>query len=76
MVEEEVVDNETVDNETILIETHILSLSDNFTIGQSATQEQENTYKLFWDNASNYTWDNISIGNPDDAVLLGLYTFP
>ena len=75
MVEEEVVDNETVDNETILVETHILSWSDNFTIGQSATQEQENTYKSFWDNASNYTWDNISIGNPDDLVTCTNSTF-
>ena len=75
MVEEEVVDNETVDNETILIETHIYSWSDNFTYGQSATQEQENTYKQFWDNASNYTWDNISIGNPDDLVTCTNSTF-
>ena len=69
----------TTDNETEeIVETTvttILSWSDNFTYGQSASQEQENTYKSFWDNASNYTWDNISIGNPDDMVSCTNSTF-
>ena len=64
----QVVEEETIDNETVTTETYILSWSDNFTYRQVATIIQENTYKQFWDNASNYTWDNISIGNPDDLV--------
>ena len=64
----QVVEEETIDNETVTTETYILSWSDNFTYRQIATIIQENTYKEFWDNASNYTWDNISIGNPDDMV--------
>ena len=64
----QVVEEETIDNETITTETYILSWSDNFTYRQTASIIQENTYKQFWDNASNYTWDNISIGNPDDMV--------
>ena len=42
--------------------TYILSWSDNFTYRQVLTIIQENTYKEFY-NSSNYTWDNISIGN-------------
>ena len=75
VVEEEVVDNETIDNETILIETQILSWSDNFTRGVKATQQQEQTYKYFWDNASSQTWDNISIGNPDNMTTCTNSTF-
>ena len=67
VVEEEVVDNVTIDNETT-IETFIYSWSDNFTYNQVATQEQQNTYKSFWDNASNYEWDNISIGIPNNLT--------
>ena len=73
MVEEEVVDNETIDNETILVETQILSWSDNFMRG--VTQQQEQTYKDFWDNASSQTWDNISIGNPDNMTTCTNSTF-
>ena len=75
MVEEEVVDDETVDNETILVETQIISWSDNFTRGVRATQQQEQTYKDFWDNASSQTWDNISIGNPDNMTTCTNSTF-
>ena len=64
----QVVEEEVVDNETILIETQILSWSDNFTRGQVPNLIQEQTYKDFWDNASNQTWDNISIGNPDNMT--------
>ena len=67
VVEEEIVDNVTIDNETT-IETFIYSWSDNFTYNQVATQEQQNTYKAFWDNASNYQWDNISIGSPNNLT--------
>ena len=67
VVEEEIVDNVTIDNETT-IETFIYSWSDNFTYNQVATQEQQNTYKAFWDNASNYEWDNISIGIPNNLT--------
>ena len=62
VVEEEVVDNVTI------VETNIYSWSDNFTYNQVATQEQQNTYKSFWDNASNYEWDNISIGSPNNLT--------
>ena len=69
----------TTDNETEeIVETTvttILSWSDNFTYGQTASQEQTQIYKDFWDNASNYTWDNISIGNPDDMVSCTNSTF-
>ena len=75
VVEEEVVDNETIDNETILVETQILSWSDNFMRGVRATQQQEQTYKDFWDNASSQTWDNISIGNPDNMTTCTNSTF-
>ena len=64
----QVVEEETIDNETVTTETYILSWSDNFTYRQITRIIQENTYKQFWDNASNYTWDNISIGNPDNMV--------
>ena len=64
----QVVEEEVVDNETILIETQILSWSDNFTKGQVPNLIQEQTYKDFWDNASSQTWDNISIGNPDNMT--------
>ena len=60
------------DNETEeIIETTvttILSWSDNFTRGVKPSQIQEQTYKDFWDNASSQTWDNISIGNPDNMT--------
>ena len=62
MVEEEIVDNVTT------VETNIYSWSDNFTYNKVATQEQQNTYKAFWDNASNYEWDNISIGIPNNLT--------
>jgi hypothetical protein len=75
VVEEEVVDNETIDNETILVETQILSWSDNFMRGVRVTQQQEQTYKDFWDNASSQTWDNISIGNPDNMTTCTNSTF-
>ena len=75
VVEEEVVDNETIDNETILVETQILSWSDNFTRGQVPNLIQEQTYKDFWDNASSQTWDNISIGNPDNMTTCTNSTF-
>ena len=75
VVEEEVVDNETIDNETILVETQILSWSDNFMRGQVPNLIQEQTYKDFWDNASSQTWDNISIGNPDNMTTCTNSTF-
>jgi len=71
----QVVEEEVVDNETILIETQILSWSDNFMRGVRATQQQEQTYKDFWDNASSQTWDNISIGNPDNMTTCTNNTF-
>ena len=71
----QVVEEEVVDNETILIETQILSWSDNFMRGVRATQQQEQTYKDFWDNASSQTWDNISIGNPDNMTTCTNSTF-
>ena len=71
----QVVEEEVVDNETILVETQILSWSDNFTRGVKATQQQEQTYKDFWDNASSQTWDNISIGNPDNMTTCTNSTF-
>ena len=64
----QVVEEEVVDNETIIIETQILSWSDNFTKGQVPNLIQEQTYEDFWDNASSQTWDNISIGNPDNMT--------
>ena len=71
----QVVEEEVVDNETILVETQILSWSDNFMRGVKATQQQEQTYKDFWDNASSQTWDNISIGNPDNMTTCTNNTF-
>ena len=71
----QVVEEEVVDNETILVETQILSWSDNFMRGVRATQQQEQTYKNFWDNASSQTWDNISIGNPDNMTTCTNSTF-
>ena len=62
MVEEEIIDNVTT------VETNIYSWSDNFTYNKVATQEQQNMYKSFWDNASNYEWDNISIGSPNNLT--------
>ena len=70
-----VVEEEVVDNETILVETQILSWSDNFTRGQVPNLIQEQTYKDFWDNASSQTWDNISIGNPDNMTTCTNSTF-
>ena len=71
----QVVEEEVVDNETILIETQILFWSDNFTKGQVPNLIQEQTYKDFWDNASSQTWDNISIGNPDNMTTCTNSTF-
>ena len=71
----QVVEEEVVDNETILIETQTLSWSDNFTKGQVPNLIQEQTYKDFWDNASSQTWDNISIGNPDNMTTCTNSTF-
>ena len=64
MVEEEIVDNETV----VTVTTHTFSWSDNFTYNVASTQTQRQTYIDFWDNASHYIWDNISIGNPDNMT--------
>ena len=64
VVEEEIVDNETV----VTITTHTFSWSDNFTYNVASTQTQRQTYIDFWDNASHYIWDNISIGNPDNMT--------
>ena len=64
VVEEEIVDNETVETTT----THVFSWSDNFTYNVASTQTQRQTYIDFWDNASHYIWDNISIGNPDNMT--------
>ena len=71
----QVVEEEVVDNETILIETQTLSWSDNFTKGQVPNLIQEQTYKDFCDNASSQTWDNISIGNPDNMTTCTNSTF-
>ena len=60
---------ETIDNETVeTTVATIFSWSDNFTYNVSATQTQKQTYIDFWDNASHYIWDNISIGNPDNMT--------
>ena len=64
VVEEEIVDNETV----VTVTTHTFSWSDNFTYNVASTQTQRQTYIDFWDNASHYIWDNISIGNPDNMT--------
>jgi len=64
VVEEEIVDNTTVETTT----THIFLWSDNFTYNTTPTQTQRQTYIDFWDNASNYSWDNISIGNTDNMT--------
>jgi len=63
-------ETETVDNETIetIVTTHTLLWSDNFTYNTTPTQTQRQTYIDFWDNASNYSWDNISIGNSDNMT--------
>ena len=67
---------ETVDNETIeTTVTTILSWSDNFTRNVVPSQTQQQTYKDFWDNASSQTWDNISIGNPDNMTSCTNSTF-
>jgi len=71
----QMVEEEVVDNETIFVETQILSWSDNFTKGQVPNLIQEQTYKDFWDNASSQTWDNISIGNPDNMTTCTNSTF-
>ena len=60
-------DNETEEIVETTVTT-ILSWSDNFTKGQVPNLIQEQTYKDFWDNASSQTWDNISIGNPDNMT--------
>ena len=60
-------DNETEETVETTVTT-ILSWSDNFTRGQVPNLIQEQTYKDFWDNASSQTWDNISIGNPDNMT--------
>ena len=60
-------DNETEEIVETTVTT-ILSWSDNFTRGQVPNLIQEQTYKDFWDNASSQTWDNISIGNPDNMT--------
>ena len=65
----QVVEEETVDNVTIeTVTSHTLLWSDNFTYRVKPTQTQEQSYIQFWDNASNYVWDNISIGNPDNMT--------
>jgi len=65
----QVVEEETVDNVTIeTVTTHTLLWSDNFTHRVKSTQSQTQSYLQFWDNASNHTWDNISIGNPDNMT--------
>ena len=60
------------DNETEeIVETTVTTIllwSDNFTRSVKPSQIQEQTYKDFWDNASSQTWDNISIGNPDNMT--------
>ena len=63
-------ETETVDNETIetIVTTHTLLWSDNFTYNTIPTQTQRQTYIDFWDKATNYSWDNISIGNPDNMT--------
>ena len=69
VVEEEIIDNTTIDNETVETTiTHTFSWSDNFTYNVASTQTQRQTYIDFWDNASNYSWDNISIGNTDNMT--------
>ena len=67
-------DNETEEVVEITVST-ILSWSDNFTRNVKPTQTQEQTYKSFWDNASSQTWDNISIGNPDNMTTCTNSTF-
>ena len=63
----QVVEEETVDTiETVT--SHTLLWSDNFTYRVKPTQSQTQSYIQFWDNASNYVWDNISIGNPDNMT--------
>ena len=69
--EVETVDNETIETTVITI----LSWSDNFTRNVKPTQTQIQTYKDFWDNASSQTWDNISIGNPDNMTTCTNSTF-
>ena len=65
----QVVEEETVDNVTVeTVTTHTLLWSDNFTYRVKPTQSQTQSYLQFWDNASNHTWDNNSIGNPDNMT--------
>ena len=71
----QVVDTDNETEEIVEETTTILTWSDNFTIGQSATQEQEQSYKDFWTLASENQWDNISIGSPDDMVSCSNSTF-
>ena len=71
----QVVDTDNETEEIIEETTTILTWSDNFTIGQSATQEQEQSYKDFWTLASENQWDNISIGSPEDMVSCSNSTF-
>jgi len=67
-------DNETEEIVETTVTT-ILSWSDNFTRGMKPSQIQEQTYKDFWDSASSQTWDNISIGNPDNMTTCTNSTF-
>jgi len=67
-------DNETEEIVETTVTT-ILSWSDNFTRGMKPSQIQEQTYKDFWDSASSQTWDNISIGNPDNMTTCTNNTF-
>ena len=71
----QVVDTDNETEEIIEETTTTLIWSDNFTIGQSATQEQEQSYKDFWTLASENQWDNISIGSPEDMVSCSNSTF-
>ena len=71
----QVVDTDNETEEIVEETTTTLIWSDNFTIGQSATQEQEQSYKDFWTLASENQWDNISIGSPEDMVSCSNSTF-
>ena len=67
-------DNETEEIVETTVTT-ILSWSDNFTKNVVPSQTQVQIYKDFWDNASSQTWDNISIGNPDNMTSCTNSTF-
>jgi len=67
-------DNETEEIVETTVTT-ILSWSDNFTKNVVPSQTQVQIYKDFWDNASSQTWDNISIGNPDNMTTCTNSTF-